>query len=96
MATATKRRPVSNESVKLREACELVGVTRAVLSQMIELGYFTDRRQNPLSDKSNRRIYTDEIDRYLELADKQLPRDRVLAAMLQFRSECDPPRYRKK
>ena len=91
MAVATKRKAA--EAVKIPQACEVLGVTRAVLYKMVELGYFSDKRQSPISDKSNRLIFTDEIDRYLELAEKQLPRDRVLAGMLQHRSEMG--RYRK-
>lgn len=86
MAVATKRKTAS-ETVKMPEACDRLGIMRTVVTQMIELGYFTDRRQNPLADKSNRRIYTDEIERYLEL-DQDMPRDRKLAAMKQFRIEA--------
>lgn len=88
MGTTTKQHRKAAETVKIPEASERLGMSRSVLYRMVELGYFTDRRQSPLSDLSNRLIFTDEIERYLELSEEGLPRERVLAGMRQFRKEA--------
>jgi len=86
MATATRKQKAAAESVKMSVAMKRLGLSDRVIIQMIALGYFTEHRNSPLSPISHYRIYTDEIDHYLELP-KKLDRNRLLAAMLQYRDE---------
>lgn len=93
MATATKikqkrQQQEREELVKTTAAAKRLKMTRQVVYQMIALGYFTERRSNPIYPESHRMIYADEIDRYLELLAQGLKQDRIKAAMEQYRFEA--------
>lgn len=85
MATATKRK---EKLLKLSEAAKRLGFTNDVVRRMLQYGFFTERRSNPISDRAHFRIFADEIDRYLKLVEDGLQSDRIFTAMRQYRIEA--------
>ena len=84
MAVATKR-----ETITISEAEKRYGIRRHLVYQLIEMEFFRPILNNPKtpSGRSRYQLFTDELDRYIELRNSGMPDNRLLAAMKQFRSE---------